>query len=377
MHLLILGYEYPPIGGGTGQALHRLLEHWPARDNWEIEVWTAAPPANHTRHRIEGILYREFACGKKDLHFWKSTEQALLLWKTWRRTLGDAPFPDAILVWGGWPLGVLLLGALGQVPSVFALRGSDVPGFNRRTSGGFWRFLSKAVWKRASALTANSPSLARLANQTQPRRKIHVIPNGVVMPLRALPEWEESPPVARPWQILSVNRLVPRKRVEWLIQALGHLAPDVREQVRVKIAGEGPERYRLETMARELNVHTLVQFLGEVPSEEMAELYRESDVFVLASEAEGLSNALLEAMAHGLPTLLSSPTGFSDIDSAVILCDRPEKIAQHLRLLFHDPRRHDTASAAAVSAASEYSWDQVARIYADLLRDISQRPRLH
>lgn len=369
MKLLILAYEYPPIGGGTGQALERMLRAWPKDSGREIEIWTASPPKGVVRNYLEGVQYLEFGCAKKRLHYWRLREQLFLLWKIWRKTLGDDPFPDAVLVWGGWPLGILLLGALGEVPSLLALRGSDVPGFSGRTSGPFWRFLAKRVWKRAGLVTANSPALKRMAQLAAPRQAIEVIPNGIALPEEStFKEPKDSWTEENPLRILAVNRLVSRKRIDWILTAFSHLPPEFRARVYLTIAGDGPERYRLETMSRELNLQTRVNFLGEVPSEAMTHFYNASDLFVLASEAEGLSNALLEAMAHGLPCLCATATGFSDIDDATLRTDRPERIAQQIRLLMNDPERLTEYGDRSRTIAANYSWEGVAARYSTVLK---------
>ena len=372
MKVLVLGYEYPPVGGGTAQALQRLLEAWSIEPDLEVELWTAAPPKGVVREFPRHVSAREFPCGKKRLHFWSAREQFRLLWKAYRRTLGDDPWPDVLLVWGGWPLGLLLLGAFGQIPSVVALRGSDVPGFNPRTSGPVWRKLARLVWKRADCVTANSPALRRLARKAGCRHSIEVIPNGVN--LLGTDCWRgggrDLSQLKTPRQILAVNRLVPRKQVDWILQAVGALSPDPDLSLELKVAGSGPERVRLETIACELDISDKVSFLGEVPPEEMANLYARGDLFVLASRAEGLSNALLEAMSYGLPCLSATKTGFDDIDQAVVEFDSPGKLARRIRRLLTDPDLYLERSLACLEAASHYSWEKVAERYRVLFDEV-------
>ena len=174
-----------------------------------------------------------------------------------------------------------------------------------------------------------------------------------------------------PRQILSVNRLIPRKRVDWVLRAVGALTPEERLRIEVKIAGSGPERVRLETMARELDIAKRVFFLGEVSSKELEGLYLRADLFILASRAEGFSNALLEAMAYGLPCLAATPTGFHDVDEALVAFDSPQDLARCIRLLFGDSGVYGERSRACLEASSRYSWEKAAERYRDLLLDVS------
>lgn len=319
----------------------------------------------------------EIPCSKRHLHYWRFRELALLTFRAWRRTLGDEPLPDLVLVWGGLPLGVLLFGQLSGSPSVVALRGSDVPGFSTRTSNPFWRFLARKVWGQSERITANSPSLARLVRNTDRTVPLEIIPNGV-----SLAPWSQvknpSAQLADPnreWVVLTVSRLVRRKRVEWLIQALALLAEGDLNRVRLVIVGDGPERYRLETMARELAVSRRVEFRGEVPPHKVNEAYAEADIFALPSSAEGLSNALLEAMSFGLPCVTAEPTGFPDIDGATINAHRKEKYSQIIRLLMRSPEEYAKASTQARAVVEHYTWESVANSYLEVFDEIMREAR--
>ncbi|NUN94960.1 MAG: glycosyltransferase family 4 protein [Candidatus Omnitrophica bacterium] len=375
MRVLILGYEFPPIGGGTGRALESLLKSWPADSRIEFELWTVASPVERWVPLPPGVRVVELRCGKRRPHYWTVREQIALLWSAWRRSLSDDPAPDVVLVWGGWPLGVLLWGWLGDLPALLALRGSDVPGFNPRTSGWFWRALARAVWRRAARVTVNSPALARLAGKVARDLRLEVIPNGVNLPrpLETPLIVREAPPEEGPFRILLVQRLIPRKRTEWIFQALSLLPPEFRKRVTITIAGDGPERYRLEAVVEELGFGDRVQFLGEVPHSEIAALYAEADLYVLPSMAEGLSNSLLEAMAWGLPSVVAAPTGYEDLDLALLRVDKVERLAQQIRLLMHDGEYYRERGLACRFVASHYTWEKVAVRYSEMLAEIAEK----
>ncbi len=375
MNLLILGYELPPIGGGTGRSLFHLLQAWPRTSGWEIEVWTAAAPGRLQPSYPPFVHVTEFFCLKRDLHYWRVHEMALLLWRIWRKSLDDSRRPDAVLVWGAWPLAPLLLGSLGDIPSIIALRGSDVPGFNPRTSGFFWRHLAASIWNHATVVTANSPMLAQMAKRTDRETPIEVIPNGVLMPVWGAPRNLPADFIEgrRPFRILAVSRLISRKRIDWLVEAVSIMPPEIRRVVEVTIAGDGPERYRLETMVQELGLLSQFHFLGAVPDEQMAQLYRDADIFAHPSMAEGLSNALLEAMANGLPCLCAERTGFADLDRVLVPATGVGKLAQLVLALISSPDAYLEFSEASLEVASQYTWEAVAARYTDLLDSLTQR----
>lgn len=101
----------------------------------------------------------------------------------------------------------------------------------------------------------------------------------------------------------TVARLNRQKRIDRLLQTLAELPDDVH----CIIAGEGAERERLEALARKLAVSDRVHFLGfrsDIPA-----VLAALDIFVLASDSEGMANAMLEAMAAGLPVVSTWVSG--------------------------------------------------------------------
>lgn len=94
-------------------------------------------------------------------------------------------------------------------------------------------------------------------------------------------------------------RLVPVKRLDRLIRLIARVKAKL--PLRLLIAGDGPERERLESLTRDLKANRQVQFLGHC--DDLSDLYSSFDIFCLPSEAEGMSNSILEAMSCQLPVL--------------------------------------------------------------------------
>jgi glycosyltransferase involved in cell wall biosynthesis len=128
--------------------------------------------------------------------------------------------------------------------------------------------------------------------------RIEVVPNGVDTE-RFTPEGPTSERINHDGLVvLFVGRLVEGKRPQDAVQAVSRLANEV--DVKLYIVGDGPMRSELETVASEA-----VELLGQVPYEEMPDMYRSGDVLVLPSRAEGLPRTVLEAMASGIPVVTS------------------------------------------------------------------------
>lgn len=100
--------------------------------------------------------------------------------------------------------------------------------------------------------------------------------------------------------VLFVGRLVDGKRPKDALRAVSRLPEDL--NAKLYIVGDGPLRSELESEAE----NNCVEFLGQIPYQKMPEVYRAGDVLLLTSQAEGLPRTILEAMASGIPVVVSA-----------------------------------------------------------------------
>lgn len=371
MRVLILSYEYPPIGGGTGWALSRLLPEWAKQTDLELTVWTAQAPQSwaYDTPLVDGVAYRFFPVNKQTIHYWRTTEQLRLLVSMSLAALRQRGSYELVLVWGGLPLGLLLAGPLRAKRAVLALRGSDVPGYNPRCSGGIWRTVARTIWNQAEIITVNSPALAQLAHQTQPERALEMIPNGVDFPTELTDPAYHDPDRYR--RILIVSRLIPRKQIELALEGCARLRQQGQTDWKLTIIGEGPLEGQLRNQARSLGIAEQITFAGSLSHQQVLEHYRSHGQFVLASRAEGLSNALLEAMAHQLVCWVATPTGLDDIDQSVGFFSNSEELGNCLNRACQTPSEACDRARAARTVAAGYRWSEVARSYAKLFEKVT------
>ncbi len=129
-------------------------------------------------------------------------------------------------------------------------------------------------------------------------KKISIIPMGVETGFREAGRRRKRIDQDQSMNVISNRNLLPIYNVSQLIQAIPLILKEETE-TRFFIAGNGPEREKLEKEAKELNVEKSVQFLGSVPHEEMPDLLTKADIYVSTSLYDGTSVSLLEAMAAG------------------------------------------------------------------------------
>ena len=111
--------------------------------------------------------------------------------------------------------------------------------------------------------------------------------------------------------VLSVARLVPLKNLKLLLDAVAVVRARV-PNVHAVIVGDGPEATALRRHAQRLDLHDAVTFVGRVAHPETPPYYRTADVFALSSSFDNSPNAILEAMASGLPVVATDVGGVSE-----------------------------------------------------------------
>lgn len=224
--------------------------------------------------------------------------------------------------------------------------------------------VARLAYPRADAIVAVSDgaadALARFLSL--PRARVHAIPNPAWVPQKHA---ELTHPFATSsgHLLVGAGRLVPKKGFDVLLRAFATLP-----EGRLVILGEGPERDRLEALARGLGVRERVALPGFV-EDPFAWLAR-ADVFVLSSYAEGMPNVLLQAIASGCPVVSTDcPSGPREIlgDDAPFLVPPgdPTALGRALAEALAMPR--ETMSARSTARAQRFALPRVTSSYAEVL----------
>jgi glycosyltransferase involved in cell wall biosynthesis len=371
MKILMLNYEFPPIGGGGGQAHLALLRQYADRQDLDVEVLTSAPkPGLSTEEFARNIRIHKIGIRKKDLHLWRRGE--IIAWLAragsfYRGLIGRKKY-DLVHAFFGFPTGWLCHRTARQLPYIISLRGSDVPGANARLKLDYkilGPLVFKPIWQKAAALVACSEGLKTRALQFLPSARIQVIPNGVVLQ-RFYPA--ENRNDCDELKLLTVGRLSVTKRLPLLLETIA-LLRNQGKKVHLTVVGGGALEAELRQLLGERNLREAVTLLGRREGGEMPEIYRRHDLFVSASMQEGMSNAMLEAMASGLPIVTTCCEGVDELiaDNGMVAEDsRPETLATAVQRLACDRATLNAMSRAARRKAESFGWDKVAEAYLQL-----------
>jgi len=368
LNLVMLNFEFPPIGGGGGNAHLCLLKEYASNPDLKIDVLTSAPtPGFFTEQLSKNITIYKVGLHKKDLHFWRKIEVIEWLLKAkpyYRRLLRENRYDLAHALFA-FPSGWLCYKSADKLPYIISLLGSDVPGKHARLQVDYeilGPLLFKPIWQNASVLTACSQGLKNRALKFLPSASIDVIPTGVDLN-QFYPD--KSGKKSDAIKLLTVGRLSVTKQVPVLINAV-EILHKAGHKVSFTIAGGGPLEQQLKQIVSEKALTDIICMTGRINPEQMPEIYRRHDLLISATMQEGLSNAMLEAMASGLPIVTTRCEGLDELiagNAIIVEKSDPQLIASAIRQLTQDSRTYESMSAASRKQAELFSWSSVADKY--------------
>jgi glycosyltransferase involved in cell wall biosynthesis len=258
--------------------------------------------------------------------------------------------------------------------------GPDIPGFERRYKY-IYPLLSpliRNVWCNAETVIVKSQVELEMICALEVKVNTLLVPNGVD---RATFKPGNSVPNNGALRLLCVGRLIERKGQHHLIEAVKQLT-DEGIDVTLDLVGTGDARAANEYRVNALGLQNRVRFLGYVPREEIAQYYARDHVFVLPSYNEGMSVALLEAMASGLPVVVTPTGGTVELVEAGVngfIFDWADvnSLTAHLRSLARDRSMARRMGLASQARAACFTWEAVADRYLELFERIVSRSSLN
>ena len=224
-----------------------------------------------------------------------------------------------------------------------------------------WSLMRRVYYRRADVVTANTQGVLESLQAMGTWQRLDLLPNP--LPGGLIPEGLEEQPLQRQLEILAVARLVPQKGLDVLVRAFSLLPEGVRAGWRLTLVGDGPEREPLEELVDRKGLRSVVSFEG-FRSDPLPFMQRAS-IFALPSRFEGMPNALLEAMAAGLPSVVSdaSPGPLEMVrdgsEGLVVPADDAVAFAAALERLMKDGDLRQQCGDCARETLRSLDWDVV------------------
>jgi teichuronic acid biosynthesis glycosyltransferase TuaC len=255
------------------------------------------------------------------------------------------------------------------VPYVVTLHGVDVHrGLSR---GGAVAARTAEVLKGAGAVVVVSDTLARKLSGYVPLDDVRVVQNGGPADI-PLSEPADYLPGRR--LVMCAGRLVPGKGFEQVLQALARLQGE-HDDLHCVIAGDGPLRRNLDSLATALGLNERVHFVGHLEQGDLLAMMARADVFALPSAPEGFGLVHLEAMTQGTPVIACLDQGPADfIDDGVsgylVPFGDVEALTAVVSGALADPAAATLVGEAGRSVASSFTWERNARRMLDIYAEV-------
>ena len=227
-----------------------------------------------------------------------------------------------------------------------------------------WPYLRKKVYRFADVVTANSQVAIDGMKSYVSKKKLHLVRN----PLQ-FPEYFAKPDCST--ILLNVGRLVPQKAQYLLLEAFSKIEMSIIKDWKCVILGEGDERVNLRKQSSRLNIHDKLELAGLV--ENPSQYYTSAAIFVLTSEYEGTPNALLEAMAHGLPVVVSDslPGAMEYVQDGknglIFEALNSDDLSEKLEYLINNPNLRKKMGDKSIDLVKDLSIDIVMQNWHQLL----------
>lgn len=271
---------------------------------------------------------------------------------------------NCLLAWAGRGTGVPTIGSERTFPPAMPL-------------GMVWEWLRRRSYPQLDALVAQTTVSADWLRRHAPAKNIEVIPNPIIYPLARHEPNVAVDSVLLPSRsrriLLTVGRLSAEKGYDRLLTVFADRHRRYPEWMLVML-GEGPQRVALEQQAEKLGIVKNVLLPGTVGN--VGDWFEAADLYVLTSRFEGFPNTLLEALAHGLPSVaVDCETGPRDIvrhgiDGLLVPQDDPSALSDALNLLMGDEALRARFAERAVEARERFAVERVAAMWEALFQHV-------
>jgi glycosyltransferase involved in cell wall biosynthesis len=358
--ILILNYEFPPLGGGASPVSYELAKRLSETGEYDIDVVTMG---------YKGLLKYEEVNPHFRIHrvkCWRSKKEICHPWEQLTYLISAYVMCHKLLTShtsAGHPFEIchthfiIPTGALALVlkkkfglPYVITSHGSDVPGFNTDRFKLLHKFTGPLLrWICREAKTIISPSnylrelILKNISPTLTEKTI-VIPNGI--------DTEKFKPQPKKNYIFSSGRLLRRKGFQYLIQAVSD--EDIGWEVH--IAGDGPMMGELKKLAEKSKTKIVFHGWLDNNGKQYKNLLEQASIFVLASEKENASIALLEAMSAGCRVITANTSGCPETIGTAGFVVSPRSIEQIRIAIRSAGTLVEYGSEARERVEKEFDW---------------------
>ena len=380
MNILVLNYEYPPLGGGAGNITKHISSNLVAKGHKVLVVTTW----------FEGLAEHEIRDGQVEVirlksrrkHMYRSTPLEMISWMAEAKKFLDNHIPKnkfdfclANFSIPGGAVGKYIKRKFG-IPYGVLSHGHDIPWYYKRQMF-FYHVLSyykiKSVCKNASVNFIQTEFMKKNIDKFLGKKHKHknvIIPNGVAT-FDSVIELKEK----QPFTLLFVGRFVQQKDPLTLLKALRKISRmDI--PYRIFLVGDGPMRRKMEKFVSHNKLDN-VTFTGWIPQEKVIDYYKKAHAIITPSRTEGMSIANLEALSAGVFLIATPVSGNQEMlsyckNGVLIEPGNHGEIANQLQKFYFEQYLPDNfiAQKNAKQFAELNSWSFVTDRYVEEITKI-------
>jgi glycosyltransferase involved in cell wall biosynthesis len=241
----------------------------------------------------------------------------------------------------------------------------------------YYALLERSHLEWASAIHVTSDAEAADVERLGYGRRARVIPLGVDV----APQPQPHRPIdaSAPLRVLFLSRLHEKKNIPLLLRSLASI-PNAARSIELTIAGDGEPRYRseLESLTASLGLSARVRFVGHLDGDAKRTAFETADVFALPSAHENFGIAVAEALAAGLPVIVTPGVALAanvaDAGAGLVVNATDDGVASGLRWAAENPAALvEMGERAWWLARRDFSWDTSCARLADLYAELASR----
>ena len=382
LKILILNYEFPPVGGGGGVASKDLALEW--AKTAQVDVITMNFKGLPKVETSEGInIYRTQALMRKSRDVTPFITMLTYVITACCKALSLARKNryDIINTHFAVPTGPIgyIIGKFFKIPNILSLHGGDIYDPSKKTSphaSRFYRFVIRFIINAANEVVAQSSNTRENAIKYYGiKRHIHVIPLPFHAPALPKPDRKLLKLSAKDFCFITIGRLIKRKDIDTMLNGLSKITA---KNAKLLIIGDGPEMEYLKNLADSLGISGKVSFLGYLDDENKYRYLSASDCYIMTSLHEGFGIVFMEAMHCALPIISTNHGGQTDFlvnekNALLINVSDSDGCASAMSRMLLDKKLYKNCSANSRKSVAQFAAEKVANEYINLFTSQTNR----
>jgi len=380
MNILVINYEYPPIGGGGGVICRDISEEIASKGH-RVTVVTSLYDSLPQHEKLNGVTIVRVPVvmrGKKDVASFLSmiSYVPLCIWKVTsllRREQYDVINTHFAVPSG--PAGQYISDKYG-IPNVLSIHGGDIfdpsKSLSPHETVGLKQIVRKMLKKADRVVAQSSDTKSNAEKYYRVDRKIDIIPLGIRPNTHSTKSRHDLGLPADKYVFSTIGRLVKRKNIEDLLHIIKEIQISIPSVL--LIIGDGPEKDFIESRIRDLRIEGAVRLLGRVSDEQKYEYLNASDGYLSTAIHEGFGIVFLEAMECGLPVICYDRGGQKDFlkngkTGYLVELGNKAEFASRLKELLESPSLRTEIRSYNKEYVKEFYIESVAEKYLSIFQE--------